>query len=574
MKKVLLALAGAAFASSVMANPTCVFRAGSHDPTLPDDVTPNPSTRADGGSSQYVAGTADERGDEVTLAAGTPRNITEMSVQLVGYLNPPAGDEFIRIRLYKMDGPAVGTRADSPSTLLWDSGSIPAKSYVGYVRFKVPNIVVPDRIAWTVTPIGTTQTIPTDYVGPAFLGPPTTGTTDVNLWRRTVAAPTVWVNTNYPSVQGDLALGQVSPCFAMTMWADGGPTVPYDAFDAASNYTTAVWTVDPSEIGDDFSLEGNSRNLTEFDFGYVSDFTAPVGTEAATLRLYKNDYASGLIQPELAPFYTSAAVLIDTTAGIHTLTVTEPAGVIMPDDGAWTVQFPGTAVAGDEAGPIVCHHPAKGDSDGRGFYTYAVGTWNGYWWGQPMPTSNNTTTPGGNMVANFAAAFVSTIVDYSTVSVGPGSTVAPSVPENAFSYSTADVRWNVRPGAILVATADPAVATFNFYLPVSAVTTMNVVVQSKATVGDIRQKVDIKSGTSTAFTNLHTVGTPGAPNDGLPFGAAPDQDLDLVVPTPATYIDTANQNKVVIRLAYKNMSAVLVYPWQAQIDACYVKFTP
>ena len=148
------------------------------------------------------------------------------------------------------------------------------------------------------------------------------------------------------------------------------------------------------------------------------------------------------------------------------------------------------------------------------------------------------------------------------------------MPENAFSYSTADVRWNVRPGAILVATADPAVATFNFYLPVSTVTTMNVVVQSKATVGDIRQKVDIKSGTSTAFTNLNTVGTPGAPNDGLPFGAAADLDLDLVVPTPATYIDTANQNKVVIRLAYKNMSAVLVYPWQAQIDACYVKFTP
>lgn len=157
-------------------------------------------------------------------------------------------------------------------------------------------------------------------------------------------------------------------------------------------------------------------------------------------------------------------------------------------------------------------------------------------------------------------------VQFTNATTGPGSTVAPSVATNAYSYSPYDVRWNIRPGAVLVATADPVRATLEFFLPSPTVTTMSVVVESKATVGGIRQIVQIKSGTSTAYTNLETF-------TGLPFGSAADRTVSLAVATPNNHID-ATGNKVVVQLLAKNTTAVLVYPWQYQVDACYLEISP
>jgi len=157
-------------------------------------------------------------------------------------------------------------------------------------------------------------------------------------------------------------------------------------------------------------------------------------------------------------------------------------------------------------------------------------------------------------------------VQFTNATTGPGSTVAPSVPANAYSWSPYDVRWNIRPGAVLVATADPARATLEFFLPSPTVTSMSVVVESKATVGGIRQIVQIKSGTSAAYTNLETF-------VGLPFGANPDRTVSLAVATPNNHIDPTG-NKVTVQLLAKNTTAVLVYPWQYQVDACFLEISP
>ena len=127
------------------------------------------------------------------------------------------------------------------------------------------------------------------------------------------------------------------------------------------NTTTWVGTIVPCvvcEMGDEITLAGTQRIVTDFMFGYYGVFT-PDGDETARIRFYAND------GPEEAPgtlLYDSGTFPImpgyDQT---HTLT---GLFVIVPDTFTWTCQFGGvTQWPYDLAALYLYDPPSVGSSE-------------------------------------------------------------------------------------------------------------------------------------------------------------------------------------------------------------------
>jgi hypothetical protein len=223
------------------------------------------------------------------------------------------------------------------------------------------------------------------------------------------------------------------------------------------------------------------------------------------------------------------------------------------------------------------------------YSTNGGGSWSA-WYSTPCSGSNGTTaletlTAGSvpflqysgsqnriqwavyDMVGNLSYSSVylvqtGAIVEHSGQSVGPGSTVSGT---DANLFTSDDLRWNLRPGAILVATQDPIVITLSGTAPAVSPANIWVTLESKATVSGIRQIVEAWNYSTSSWTNLETF-------VGLPFGANPDRAVTLAVPNPAQHVSGAYAMQV--RLRYKNTTAVLVYPWNIGIDRMYWTYHP
>lgn len=600
MKKVLLALTGAAVAASALASgPTLIYRAAPYDPTIPDDTAM--TGRNDGTGSNFVAGGYDaaaarshERADEIVLAAG-PRNVTEINVTYVCDVPTPLGTENVRVRMYDLNGAAIAPRPYSPSTMLYDSGTMLVKLGEFANQYAIPGgvdlstLTVPNTVVWsTQSAGGVTQTLPGNFVGPRFYGPSGVGSSDNFMWRRNGDG----AGGTGPWISASLALGAgTSPggWLSMSMYAGGsanntGPEMAYDNMSSAGypgGLVTVASTVDDFTLptmegyrrfGDDYNLEGSNRSMSFFDVFYVVNIAVPTGSETMRFSIYDADTTAytadfGNGPPAAAPTYQSAYTPLDTTAGQHTYTAAPTSDVTIPQSGYWFVEvggIPDAATLSDEVAVYLHPVPTTGHSNVFFVSENFFGTWGGFWFGNPTPNVTGAySTTYGNVIANFAARFRSAVYAHSAV-LGPGATISNSV---ASTKAADDVRWNIRPGAVLVATADPVNATFTFYMPVASVGTMNVNVDSHATVTGIRQKVEINVPGGNTYTNLETF-------TGLPSGANPDRSVSLAVPTPNTYIDTALKNRVRVRCLAKNTTAVLVYPWQYQVDKISITWTP
>ena len=335
MKKFMLAFAGAVLSVSAFGIGTSVYANGPAEMHATNSFDPGVITN----------GSTAEEGDTITLAAGTPRNITGLTVYYA--LNCTAttftGAETFRIRFYNLDG-----TAGAPGTIIWDSGQQPVRFGGRHSQWvAVPNITVPDTFAWTIKPENVLQTGTTEALGPVFQGPPTIRSGDTMVWHRLEPAA-AWTNDSGGTTPGS---------YGATMWANGNPPKPYDNTTNGSNFFGPL----PWEGGDDVSFEGTARTMTSFQIMYYSDITVPVGNEGVIARIYRRtmDFRG---MPQMTPVYTSPETLIDATAAVHTLDFALP-NIVANDDMVWTVQFTHVAqIAGNEVGSLFRTPPDAGGS--------------------------------------------------------------------------------------------------------------------------------------------------------------------------------------------------------------------
>jgi hypothetical protein len=93
-----------------------------------------------------------EVGDEIILAPGTPRHVTNFIFQYYGV--NLSGTENVQIRFYANDGPASYSGPFEPGTLLYDSGLFNFGAYGSTDRNTIAyggiDVFVPDSFTWTV----------------------------------------------------------------------------------------------------------------------------------------------------------------------------------------------------------------------------------------------------------------------------------------------------------------------------------------------------------------------------------------------------------------------------------------
>jgi hypothetical protein len=92
-----------------------------------------------------------EFGDEISLA-GTARVVTSFVFEYFGDFVPGTNpDASAVVRFYANDGGFLpGTSITKPNTLLWESQPIQILAQFREVTLTTPNVVVPDRMTWSI----------------------------------------------------------------------------------------------------------------------------------------------------------------------------------------------------------------------------------------------------------------------------------------------------------------------------------------------------------------------------------------------------------------------------------------
>lgn len=504
-------------------------------------------------------GVSQEWGDEVVLA-GTGRTITEMTVYTFGDFAAPTGNEKIRIRFYHQNGSFVGTPGkQAPNTLIWDSGFVPMKPGWRAQRIPVPSIVVPDRFTWTASFEGVTG-LPLNRSGLSYFGPPTVGTSENWLWRRS--------NNNSPwSYQvsdwsnGSSAYGSLGVSF----WADGPPTpIVFDTTTAATREFRFAPLV---ETGDDVVFEGEDRFFSTVSVEYVSDVTAPGGDERARLRIYDRIANDPFGLPG-NPLFDSGLLPIDAAAGSHLFTAFPE--MELPDDIIWTIEFAGVSQQpGDELSIHARTDPNPGASVPT-FWAKESGVFSAYWFGDPTydPTTWPSTAESFNhIIANFSAKFVAdgppTIIEHnSPPNLGPGISFT-GVSENLLASD--DVRWHLRPGVVFSTSLPPIALTMTHTLPQATASWIRFTLESRGTAGTIRQEIQVWNFVQQAWVTIEHLSS-------IAFGSAPDLVRTVDLGDPAALIGPANE--VIVRVRWRSSGPVFAYPWNVGLDRAYVSFRP
>jgi hypothetical protein len=115
-------------------------------------------------------------GDEITLLAGTDREIVEFHLVLSSTQQVNLGS--LTLAFYENDGLDGYGHAGAPGTLLWaTTASNVVVNGTAPVVFSVPNVVVPDTFTWIASADSMSA-------GLVTYDPPTVGLSDVYFWDR------------------------------------------------------------------------------------------------------------------------------------------------------------------------------------------------------------------------------------------------------------------------------------------------------------------------------------------------------------------------------------------------------
>jgi len=128
-----------------------------------------------------------------------------------------------------------------------------------------------------------------------------------------------------------------------------------------------------NEIGDEISLAGTARIVTEFLFEYFGDFR-PDGDERARVRFYANDGPGVYLKPQTV-LWDSGWTLPVGTNRYARMSLQIP-DIVVPDTFTWSVEFEGvTQTDGDRLGLLLYHPPTVGAPLAGG----KIGSYNDYW---------------------------------------------------------------------------------------------------------------------------------------------------------------------------------------------------
>src|SRR6266550_4255060 len=133
------------------------------------------------------------------------------------------------------------------------------------------------------------------------------------------------------------------------------PQVVYQAVDNGTYYPTNL------ESGDQISLAGADRTLSQFTFSYFFS-GASVTSQTWTLRLYANDGTTN--SPGTALYTSDPTPLSLGINGYSTYDINFPLSsnlITLPDTFTWTVQFSNLA-PGQNAGLLLSGPPTIGSS--------------------------------------------------------------------------------------------------------------------------------------------------------------------------------------------------------------------
>jgi hypothetical protein len=128
---------------------------------------------------------------------------------------------------------------------------------------------------------------------------------------------------------------------------------------------------DLDEFGDQVTLAGTARTVTDFTFSFAGAFDAD-GDESVRVRFYENDGTAGA--PGTA-FFDSGSLAVAPPSGAAEFTLSG-LSVSVPDTFTWTVQFAGMTGAGDDRALVSFANPPSVGSSDVSFYWIAVsGGW-------------------------------------------------------------------------------------------------------------------------------------------------------------------------------------------------------
>ena len=157
---------------------------------------------------------------------------------------------------------------------------------------------------------------------------------------------------------------------ASAVGAFAQPVEIYSNVNPAANQGAIYGT--SAEYGDEISLAGWQRNLTQFQFDYYSSFSEAAGLR---VRFYKMDGAqSGASVPTPGSLLFESAKF-DIKAGYQTVNLDFTANLLnIPADRiAWTVQFDG--IGGNESAGILLYDNPTVGSSGNDFWLRNGSIW-------------------------------------------------------------------------------------------------------------------------------------------------------------------------------------------------------
>jgi len=161
-----------------------------------------------------------------------------------------------------------------------------------------------------------------------------------------------------------------------------------------------------------------------------------------------------------------------------------------------------------------------------------------------------TTMSGGKQAVMWVGP--TQVVTATNTTVSPGN-VFGGAPANLDASDNA--YYTLRPGPTLSTSQSPIVLTAYYYLASATPSAVNVVVESRAQQGNLRQTVAVYDYSTSSYHLLYEQILPTA---------SPDTVIQLPVDLAEDYIGPGKELR--IRVSYKAVGAVLSFPWRVFLD--------
>jgi len=155
--------------------------------------------------------------------------------------------------------------------------------------------------------------------------------------------------------------------------------------DLGQQYFPAPATL---EFGDQITLSGTERTISQFSFYYFLSGTA-ASAQNVTLRFYANTGVTN--SPAATALYTSDPIPVNLSFNTQTINFPLSSNLVtLPNTFTWTVQF-SNLTAGQTGGLLLYGPPSSGSSFNDFWQKDGAGNW------------STMTINGGATLANFAA---------------------------------------------------------------------------------------------------------------------------------------------------------------------------